>query len=223
MTYSDLVTLLMVFFVVLYTLTPGVDTKRFQQFLIQFQGERSVLDAQSIVIQRDMVTSVQERQEAQLQSLQDFIEDNEIRDQVDVELTPEGIRISLSESITFPSGSADLIPGARDIIASIAALLKEDIREVEVQGHTDDVPIGASSRFRSNWDLGAARAVTVVHVLIDESPLSAEQFKGSTFSEYRPLRPNDGAENRSRNRRVEIYVRYTELMQTILQGNEFPI
>lgn len=223
MTYGDLVTLLMVFFVVLYTLTPGLDEKKFQQFLIPFQGDRAVLESQSLINPQDLFTSVEQKQAAQIQSLIDFVEDNDIRDQVDIELTPEGIRISLSEAITFNSGSADLIPLAYEIIGDIAQLLKDDIHEVEVQGHTDDVPIGAASRFRSNWDLGAARAVSVVHVLISNSNLEASRFKASSFSEYRPIRENENEESRRRNRRVEIYVRYAELMQSIIHEGELPI
>lgn len=213
MTYGDLVTLLMVFFVVLYTMTPGIEPTKFQEFLIPFQGNRSVLESKSIITPDNLITSMNE-QAQQMQSLQDFIEDNELREQVELDLTPEGIRISLSEGVTFPSGSADLLPRALSILAEIATILTNDIHEIEVQGHTDDVPIGAGSRFRSNWDLGAGRAVSVVQVLINNSSVESRRFRATSFGEYRPIRENDSVENRQRNRRVEIYVRYTELMQT---------
>jgi len=212
MTYGDLVTLLMVFFVVLYTMTPGVDPTKFQQFLIPFQGNRMVMQNESVMNPQEIITSMNQ-QAQQMQNLQDFIEDNELRDQVDIELTPEGIRISLSEGITFPSGSARLLPGAMGILAEIATILEKDIHEIEVQGHTDNVPVSAGSRFGSNWDLGAARSVSVVQVLIDNSSVESRRFRATSFGEYRPIRENDSAENRQRNRRVEIYVRYTELMQ----------
>ena len=212
MTYGDLVTLLMVFFVVLYTMTPGIEPTKFQEFLIPFQGSRMVMENQSIINPQDLITSMNQ-QAQQMQSLQDFIEDNELRDQVELELTPEGIRISLSEGVTFLSGSADLLPRAMEILAEIATILSEDIHEIEVQGHTDNVPIGSGSRFRSNWDLGAARAVSVVQVLINNSSVESRRFRATSFGEYRPIRENDSPDNRQRNRRVEIYVRYTELMQ----------
>ena len=85
-----------------------------------------VMQNESVMNPQEMITSMNQ-QAQQMQNLQDFIEDNELRDQVDVELTPEGIRISLSEGITFPSGSARLLPGAMGILAEIATILEKDI------------------------------------------------------------------------------------------------
>lgn len=220
-TYSDLVTLLMVFFVVLFMLTPGIDEDTLNKFLAAFQKSRNLALMSSVVPPENIMLPEQIREEM-WQSLTDFVADFDMQDQVELELTPEGIRISLSEAITFDSGSAELLTDARQILAQIASLLRTEIREVEVQGHTDNVPLSPGSRYRSNWDLGAARAVSVVGFIDEHSILETRKFKASSYSEYHPVTTNDSAAGRARNRRVEIYVRMgdglTEFYENPIRG-----
>lgn len=213
MTYSDMVTLLLVFFVVLYMLTPGIDTDVLQQFLQRFQGGTGVLEQQQTVIDRTSKDNKDEIREERLerwQALIDLIEDRQLEEHFEIDLIPEGIRITLSESVTFNSGSAELLSQARTILSEIAELFSDDIYETEVQGHTDNVPITESAYYRSNWELGAARAISVVRFIKDMSGLAPERFKASSFGEYRPVADNDTESGRRANRRVEIYVRYDD-------------
>lgn len=213
MTYSDMVTLLLVFFVVLYMLTPGVDMDTLQQFLRRFQGGLGVLEQQQTVIDRLSLDRKDELKEERLerwQALVDFVEDRQLDEFFEIELIPEGIRITLSESVTFNSGSSELLPQARNILAEIADQFTDDIYETEVQGHTDNVPLRESAYYRSNWDLGAARAVSVVRFIMGNSNLPPERFKASSYGEYRPVATNDTPAGRRTNRRVEIYVRYDD-------------
>ncbi len=213
MTYSDMVTLLLVFFVVLYMLTPGVDVDTLQQFLQRFQGGMGVLDKQESVInqtERDRQEELREERLERWQNLIDFIEDRQMDEFFEIDLIPEGIRITLSEGVTFNSGSSELLPQARDILGEIAELFSEDIYETEVQGHTDNVPLSEGAYYRTNWDLGAARAISVVRFIKDMSELPAERFKASSYGEYRPIETNDTEAGRRANRRVEIYVRYDD-------------
>lgn len=130
--------------------------------------------------------------------------DSEIRDgAVDVETEEQKIVIRIRERASFPSGGAELREDFRPILNRVGEILKETEGRIIVSGHTDDVPI-ATSRFRSNWELSAGRAVSVVHDLIDLSRIPSGRFGVEGLAETRPVAPNDTLENRARNRRVEI-------------------
>jgi len=213
-TYSDLVTLLLVFFVVLYTLTPGIDESIFDNFISYFQNSIGVIDNTSVLekntenAQSDYRIAVVEKWKV----VEDFLENRDLSDQVDIEMIPEGVKITLSDSLTFNSGSSELLPAARDVLEEIAAVFDDEVEEAEVQGHTDTVPVAANSYYRSNWHLGAARGVSVLKFIQDRSDMEPERYKASSFGEYRPVADNQTQAGRRLNRRVEIYVRYKGLM-----------
>jgi chemotaxis protein MotB len=212
LTYSDLVTLLMVFFLMLYMLTGGVDQQTFTQFIVEFQGQKNVME-QPAVMDADLIPKEDLQQET-MQNLTDFVKDNRLEDQIILELMFDGIRISLSEEITFNSGSADLIPAARVLMSQIVQLFDEKIREVEVQGHTDNIPLSPSSYYPTNWDLGAGRATSMVKFLVENGELGPEKYKASSYGEFQPLSPNTTEQGRRLNRRVEIYLRFNNADNT---------
>lgn len=122
---------------------------------------------------------------------------------VDVETEQQKIVIRIRERASFPSGGAELREDFRPILNRVGEILKDTEGRIIVSGHTDDVPI-ATRRFRSNWELSAGRAVSVVHDLIDVSRIPSERFAIEGLAETQPVAPNDTVENRARNRRVEI-------------------
>lgn len=127
----------------------------------------------------------------------------------ELEIETEGrkIIIRIREKGSFASGSARLDPKYYDVIDEIRAVLMLKPGRIEVQGHTDNVPISAgSSQFRSNWDLSAMRAASVASELMRGGYLEPRRFEVSGFADVRPLAPNDTAANRARNRRVEIVI-----------------
>lgn len=123
---------------------------------------------------------------------------------VEVEEAGDAVRVVLADTILFASGSAEIEPGGRAVIARIAQNRRPEARIV-VEGHTDDVPIrGAlAARFPSNWELSAARALAVVHEL-SRAGVPEEQLEARAFAATRPRVPNTSAANRARNRRIEI-------------------
>lgn len=125
---------------------------------------------------------------------------------INVRYDTERVVIRFAEDATFQSGSAELKPEMRPIIERVVDVLAECSGDVVVSGYTDDRPI-VSSRYRSNWDLSAARAVSVVHELVMNRKVPAERVVAAGRAETNPLVPNVSAENRARNRRVEITVR----------------
>jgi len=125
--------------------------------------------------------------------------------QVEIERVGQGLRLNLSEDVLFPSGSADLSPDGRAVIAKVAEQVKDENDRVQVQGHTDSIPIAESltSRFPSNWELGGARAAAVVRTL-QESGVAGDRLTAVSYAEFAPVAPNDTPEGRAQNRRIEI-------------------
>ncbi len=132
-------------------------------------------------------------------ALQEEVRNN----QVEVETRGRRIVIRVQEKGSFQSGSADLEPAFFDVIDKLVEILKELEGTITVEGHSDSIPI-KTARFRSNWDLSAARALEVAHALFDSGEVPQSRFLIAGYADTKPLVPNDTPENRARNRRVEI-------------------
>ncbi|MFT7337748.1 MAG: chemotaxis protein MotB [Marinobacter maritimus] len=126
--------------------------------------------------------------------------------------------IRFSEEATFRSGEASIKPEMIPIIERVVGVLAGCTGDVLVSGYTDDRPI-SSSRYRSNWDLSAARAVSVVHELVMSQQVPAERVVAAGRAETNALAPNDTPENRALNRRVEIAIRDPECDESISTGD----
>ena len=126
--------------------------------------------------------------------------------------------IRFSEEATFRSGQASIKPEMIPIIERVVGVLAGCTGDVLVSGYTDDRPI-SSSRYRSNWDLSAARAVSVVHELVMSRQVPAERVVAAGRAETNALAPNDTPENRALNRRVEIAIRDPECDESISTGD----
>jgi chemotaxis protein MotB len=116
------------------------------------------------------------------------------------------LAVDLAEQIFFDSGRAKLKTGGKEVLAKVGEALKGyENKVIRVVGHTDNVPIakGLQSSFPSNWELSVARAITVVRYL-QEVGVAPERMVASGRSEYDPVAPNDTAEGRQKNRRIEI-------------------
>ena len=134
---------------------------------------------------------------------------------IEMTTSTRGLVISLPEAGSFPAGSAELSVSAMAVMAELAERLRDLPNVVRVEGHTDDVPI-ATAQFASNWDLSTARATRVVEFLIEEG-IDPGRLGVAGYAEYRPRLPNDSAEARARNRRVDIVV-----LDPVAAGREDP-
>jgi len=126
-------------------------------------------------------------------------------EQIDVGFDRQRVVIRFNDEATFPVGSAELIPDIRPVVADIVEIVARCDGEVVVTGHTDNRPI-VSDRYRSNWDLSAARAVSLVHELVLNRAIPAQNVVAAGRAETRPIADNDTAEGREKNRRVEIEI-----------------
>jgi chemotaxis protein MotB len=116
-----------------------------------------------------------------------------------------GLVVSLPERATFRTGSADVTPEARQLIVRVAAALEPLPNPIRIEGHTDDVPI-RTSRYASNWELSTARAAAVVTLLISGEHVQPERLSAAGYGEFHPRAANDSAENRARNRRIDLVI-----------------
>lgn len=124
---------------------------------------------------------------------------------LEVEAFNDRVLIRIREKGSFGSGQAELKTAFKPILKLIADVLNHRDGLFIITGHTDDIPI-KTKQFRSNWDLSAARAATVVHYFIQEGDIDPERLEIRAMSDNEPIVPNDSWENRAQNRRVEISV-----------------
>ncbi|WP_432743119.1 MotB family protein [Methylobacter sp. G7] len=127
------------------------------------------------------------------------------QDQVMVETIDLTIVMRIQEKGSFASGSADLQPGFSAVMNKITTAVIEAKGKVQVAGHTDDIPI-ANVNYRSNWDLSASRAVTVAQQILENKAVDKGRVVIQGYADTQPLAPNTSAENRTKNRRVEVII-----------------
>lgn len=125
--------------------------------------------------------------------------------QVQIEQLRDGIRVQLAQEILFPSGSAELNEQGAEVLAKVAKQMLASPHRVEILGHTDDVPIKPTlaQRYPTNWELAAARAARVVR-LFQDAGMEGPRLRAVSRSQYEPVAANDSAENREKNRRIEV-------------------
>ena len=125
---------------------------------------------------------------------------------VEVERRDGKVYVTVGAGGAFPSGSAELTSEARSIMAKIATKGVGENSKITVSGHTDNVPLKFGSNFRDNWDLAAARASSVVQEMEGTGVINADRMQAVSFGEAKPIKGNDTAEGRSKNRRIEIEI-----------------
>ncbi len=139
------------------------------------------------------------------------------RQEVSVEQNADGLVLSFQELGFFRSGEANVLPGQSDLILQAAAILKRHGARLRVEGHSDDQPIHTAV-FSSNWELSAARAMTVLLLLVNDAHYDPTALSMAGYGPYRPVGDNQTVEGRQRNRRVNLVVISRE--QGAAQGRE---
>ncbi|HKD40050.1 MAG TPA: OmpA family protein [Myxococcaceae bacterium] len=146
---------------------------------------------------------VAEAKSAQYEQLAGSLQNQIASGQIEISELRGKMTVKLKDKVLFASGSTALNKEGKAALNAVADAFKGlHDKNVIVAGYTDDVPTGKSG-FKDNWDLSAARAVTVVRYL-QSKDVPPEILGAAGFSQYRPLAPNDSAQNRSANRRIEI-------------------
>jgi chemotaxis protein MotB len=218
LTYADLITLLMVFFVVLYSMSSADTTKfkavsaalqqAFNLDVLQGAAPTSIGDGSALPAPPadTMISTADVPQVAQIQNkvLAAIDGATQVPD-VTVTTDREGVVIRLSGSYLFDSGRAELKPNSLAVLDAIATVIRPLQNEVRIDGHTDSLPID-SARYATNWELSSARALAVTRYLSETDGVRPGRLIAAGFGEFRPLVPNDTRDGRAQNRRVEIHL-----------------
>ncbi len=167
----------------------------------QSADEIEVDEAMKAAMQAQLEAEVEQQAEELAEMLKEEIEEG----MLEVETEQTKIIIRIQEKGSFPSGRASLDPGFFEVITRITDVVAETPGNIVVAGHTDNIPI-STQRFRSNWELSSARAVTVVHAMLGNSDLDPARVLIEGHADSNPLAPNDSRENRAKNRRVELVI-----------------
>ncbi len=227
--YADFITLLFAFFVVMYALSSINEGKyrvlsdslisAFQESprsdrLIQMGGRSpEPFEGSGRPIGKSVPQppreAVEPRQAADrmkrvaknvLDAMQPLIQDGQVR----VTQSPRGVTVEISASILFRSAEAVLQPQSTEALAAVARVLAGVDNPIQVEGHTDNIPINVPG-FPSNWELSSARAGSVVRLFVERG-VPAERMVAVGYADNRPIDTNATAEGRSRNRRVNVLI-----------------
>jgi chemotaxis protein MotB len=219
--YGDLVTLLLAFFVVMYAIS-SVNEGKYRvvadSLNAAFRGPATTTDpiqvgdkaattvAAPIVQLQSDVKTMALRQLAQqaTEALNPLI----MQGLVDVQAGDGFVEIAIRSDLLFASGAAKLAGEAQVAIRMLGDALKAFPNSIRVEGHTDNIPV-AGGAFASNWELSAARAASVVHMLV-ESGVDPRRLSVVAFGEYRPVLPNATPDGRNANRRVVLTIEGSE-------------
>ena len=200
-TFNDLVTLLMVFFVLLFTMST-LDTRKLKSFQGSLQSGLGILKAgQKVSV--GVIEPEKNIQAPAKQDIEDSIQNLDSFPSVAAVYTDEGIKITLEDKILFQSGVADINKMAFPILDKIITVLKSTSQPIRVEGHTDNDPIH-TERFPSNWELSTARAANVVKYFTEAGTIAPERLSAVGYGQSRPLFANDTPKHKAKNRRVEI-------------------
>ncbi|WP_019121542.1 flagellar motor protein MotB [Brevibacillus massiliensis] len=227
--YSDLLTLLLALFIVLFA-SSKIDVKKFDQlaqsFNVAFTGGTGIMESPAPVTMppdtlqipddvKMMSKAEQEQAERYRQETEDlekakgqldaYILEHALQDKLHTKVTETGLLITIMDNALFDSGSAQVRPEARELANEISKLLVPQPRQITVSGHTDNVPIH-TAEFPSNWDLSSKRALNFMKILLQNPQLDPQKFSATGYGEYHPIAPNDTAEGRAKNRRVEVAI-----------------
>lgn len=231
-TYADLITLLMVFFIVMYAMST-VNHKKYeslasslqiafnsgsgQNVVTNFQGEAILASMKTQLNDGGVRTSEDNELRAVEKQTREYIEKNELEKSIRLALTERGLVISLVDTVLFPSGQAELTPQAKLILNKLAGIIAKVPNQIRIEGHTDNIPI-SNTRFPSNWELSTARATQLVAYFVEKHGLPPQNLSAAGYSEYRPIVPNNSEANRALNRRVDIVILRTNLNKQEPQG-----
>lgn len=207
-TYADTITLLLAFFILLYSIS-AVDSQKLSELSKALQnslgGNASIETVENI---NDLKVQVNDKileKEDLAEKVNKAVQENNLQDVVKVREEDRGVVLQLDENILYDLGKADLKDTSIKALDTITKLVKDMDNDILVEGHTDSVPIH-NSEYASNWELSTARAVSVVRYFVETKDVQPTRFAVKGYAEFRPLVDNSTPENRSTNRRVDILI-----------------
>ncbi len=209
-TYGDLMSLLLTFFVLLLSFST-ISEEDFNQAMMSLQGAFSIMPRFSGVVSNIPRTRQQKEESVHnvARRLRRRIQVLGLEKEVKIDYDARGgLKISFPDNVLFEPGSEELKPEALPLLDDVTGILAEMPDSfVEVRGHTDNTPPLADSPYRDNFDLSHARADTVGRHMMKSGQVGPERFELVACGSGQPVAPNDTEEGRKANRRVDVYVR----------------
>ncbi|MBR9979404.1 MAG: flagellar motor protein MotB [Desulfatitalea sp.] len=206
-TFNDMVTLLMVFFVLLFSMGT-MDDRRFAHFQNALQSAMGVLHegrhaSEGLISDQPRSIDTGVTDLAAVEGGSGPVGGLPRTEGLEAEYTRRGLELRLSDELLFGTGSAELTTAGERLLGQVGAVIQPMGRQIRVEGHTDDRPI-ATTRYPSNWELSTDRAVQVVRFLIDTSDIPAAHMAAAGYGPSRPRAANATEAGRGVNRRVAI-------------------
>ena len=233
-TYADMITLLMAFFIMLFAMSQ-LDLAKFKEFQqgfashvsgkepsIALDGGAGVLDGANgtqdeLIAKAQQVLNKQAKEDLAADLERDRLLDVKeeftarvraagLERKVGFRLERRGLVVTIvSDHVLFSLGSADLRPQGRDVLDGLAAVLADMPNDITVEGHTDNLPI-SGGQYRNNWVLSTARATSVLSYLLQHHDVPASRLSAAGYADQRPVMTNRTSTGRAANRRVEIVI-----------------
>jgi len=221
LSYLDFITLLMIFFLMMYAIST-VDTKKSEQLAKSLRIGFNSGNSQNViavsdnsgdtptVIEDETTVDAEEEKLADIKKkVDELVNNSELKGSVTTSIQQRGLLISFNDSVFFNSGQANIKADWQNKLVSISKVLNGIDNYIRVEGHTDNVAIN-TDYFHSNWQLSSARASNVVEFLITQGNVKPERLSSVGYGEYRPVKDNTTEEGRSSNRRVDILILNTK-------------
>lgn len=228
-TYADLITLLLAFFVMMYAISQ-VDVAKFETIarslateftsdpsLIELGNRADVekhppesegLDLSQLEKKEDKREADNAKSNAELDALyakiKQYVVEHDLESDIRVENARRGVEITFAEHILFDLGKAELKKQSTKVLKPIVPLLNELNNPISVEGHTDNLPI-ISGAYKSNWELSTERALSVLTYL-EKAGVDSKRLALVGYGEYKPVKPNNSDDNRQFNRRVNLVI-----------------
>lgn len=222
LTYSDMITLLMMFFIIMYA-SSNVDAVKYKQisdsFKIAFSGGQTIVgsgDSMDVKkssarttkedIQNDKVNEIEQNRLKDIkQTIDNYIQQNNMNASVNTEIEERGLVVSIRDTLFFDSGKADVNPEFQKKIIEIGRILNTIDNYIRIEGHTDNLPI-SNYKYIDNLDLSTARANAVLRILQNQSNINPKRLTSMGYGDQRPVADNNTEVGREKNRRVDIVV-----------------
>jgi len=223
LSYLDFITLLMIFFLMMYamsTVDSSKATALAKSLKVGFNsgnGENIIAisddtNAPPTVVDQETLDALAETEKLEdiKKKVDELVNNSELKGSVTTTIQERGLLISFNDSVFFNSGEANIKTDWQGKLKSISKVLNGLDNYIRVEGHTDNVAIN-TDYFPSNWQLSSVRAANVVQFLITQGSVRADRLSSVGYGEYRPIKSNDTENGKSSNRRVDIVILNTKL------------
>jgi chemotaxis protein MotB len=220
LTYADMITLLMLFFIILYSMST-VDAKKFEQLAVgleaAFSGGSSYIFPGASSGGKGMMEfngkyasgkrrGQETRPSVKLKKTKALFKTEIEARNVMIREDERGLVITLASDMYFEQGSAALDGNVRGVLKKVSTVVNSMPNFVRIEGHTDNANAGVKSGYETNWELSSARSINVLRYMIQEQEVNPKKLSAVAFGESRPIDDNDTVEGKAYNRRVDIVI-----------------